>query len=243
MPEWYEYTETNTFEKGNDAGVDLATPFHTPLYFPYGGRVTKADYGDWAGDIKVAVQGLSGVSEEFIHSDLQFVSVGDQIQPGQIVSLSGGQLSGGFHPVHNSPGHFYSSAPHVEFDWNVGGQYVDPEPILQQMRAVHQKGGQLPGDILGAFSGFDPFGGAGLLIENAAQGAGKDWIAGVLKGSLGLFGFKGFSDFSQRVLLGLLGLVLLIAGIFVISLWLSARAVKSVGGVTGAVGLGKAVSG
>lgn len=119
---WYCQGEGETFgqsfngnvERGNDVGM----PFHTAITDILGGTVTDASYHPWGGQVGVltSLPGYGSFIEYFQHLDTidPAVQTGASLSPGQLIGLSGGQLSGGLHP--NDPQ--FSSGPHVEFGIN-----------------------------------------------------------------------------------------------------------------------------
>lgn len=129
---WYNFPITQAYNPGVEQGVDIGTPFHTPITAPYGGTVVVSNYQTWGGDVGVNVNlpGVGQVVEYFQHLDQNLVSVGDVIQPGQLIGLSGGQLTGGLHPATTG-----STGPHTEFgfgpEWIPGSKNFDPTPYLQ----------------------------------------------------------------------------------------------------------------
>lgn len=149
-----------------EKGVDIGTPFHTPITALYGGKVTDASYHGWGGQVGILanVPGHGSVIEYFQHLDSidPSISVGANILPGTVLGLSGGQLSGGLHP--NNPQ--YSSGPHTEFGFNapwIGGidQATDKSnfnPNFAIGDAISGKigqgaGGILPGNIIPGLPG------------------------------------------------------------------------------------------
>lgn len=134
---------------------DIATPFHTPLSFPFGGTVTKADYAPWGGEIfvKTDVPGYGSVQEYIYHLDYidPAIIAGAHINAGQYVGLSGGQNSGGLHPVSTQ----WSTGPHTHIglftNWITttdGTRPYGPDitPFLKGLSSIGTTGG---GSVLG----------------------------------------------------------------------------------------------
>lgn len=154
--QWYCFPVTQAHGQNGEAGVDIGTPMGTKLTAPFGGTVVGAGYHDWGGEVDILanVPGLGTVEEYFIHLDQIAGNIvpGSAISAGQFIGLSGGQTSGGSHPVHNTPGNFYSSGPHTEFGFNppwvnLTGvsntqKGIDPTNILGQLKA-----GQIVSDV------------------------------------------------------------------------------------------------
>jgi len=122
---WYDYNITNGYSTTAIPGnwdsphyaVDVATPYHTEITNLLAGTVERADYQPWGGE--VFVQLANGLQEYFYHLDDIAVQVGQKIGVGADIGLSGGQNTGGAHPVSTE----YSSGPHTHFGLFTG-QYV-----------------------------------------------------------------------------------------------------------------------
>lgn len=95
--------------------VDIAAPMHTPFSFPTSGTIVQADYAVWSGQPgggEVFLKPDDGGEEQYVyHLDEVDVHSGQHVNAGQQVGLSGGQNSGGSHPV--SP--MWSSGPHIHY--------------------------------------------------------------------------------------------------------------------------------
>jgi hypothetical protein len=126
-------------------GVDYSVPFHTPVPAIWGGKVIFAGRTQWSanpsdssGGLVEVLSNVPGIGQQvsyYLHLDTANVQVGQQINPGQIVGLSGGQLSGGNWPV--SPK--YSTGPHIEVGFNAPflpvkgpGKNQNPLPFIKQ---------------------------------------------------------------------------------------------------------------
>ncbi len=119
---WYDYPVTESYSPPKEYGTDIGTPFHTQITELYGGTVFKADYAPWGGEVgvRVNIPGKGIVNEYYQHLDVLNVSPGQQIRIGDLIGLSGGQLTGGSHPVSRQ----YSSGPHTEYGFGapwIGG--------------------------------------------------------------------------------------------------------------------------
>lgn len=113
-----QYPVTQAHGVNGETGIDLGTPFHTPIGALAGGKVVSASYGPWGGSVFVAVQNGAGwLYYNYLHLDQIMVQTGQQLAQGQLIGLSGGQLSGGFHPAQYP----YSTGAHTEF-----GVYTTP---------------------------------------------------------------------------------------------------------------------
>lgn len=92
-------------------GIDIAVPTGTAVRASKAGKVITATYSSSAGNY-VAIYHGDGVYTYYMHCSSLSVSVGDQVEQGQTIALSG------------STG--ISTGPHLHFAVNVGGQYVNP---------------------------------------------------------------------------------------------------------------------
>jgi hypothetical protein len=145
---WWEFPFTQGYRPPSEYGVDVGTPLDTPLTAIFGGVVTRANYNPWGGEVDIKT--AKGLTEYFLHLDqiAPGIAPGAKVSPGQLLGLSGGQLSGGAHPTAAE----YSSGPHVEYglfsgSWGVGT--VDPTAIVKA-------GAPLAGASSGPLGGFDP---------------------------------------------------------------------------------------
>jgi len=140
---WFKsFIQTKTFNPPGESGVDLATPYHTPVPAMYGGKVLWAGNSDWGGSSSGGIVAIStmvnGVKDVFyaMHLDTVTVKAGDTVNIGDTIGLSGGQTSGGTMPT--SPQ--YSTGPHTELGFNASNL----------LNSGNVKAGPLPG------AGFDP---------------------------------------------------------------------------------------
>lgn len=117
---WYDYpiNSLNDYATvyrgpGTDTphyAVDIEAPLDTPFSFLASGVIKQADYAPWGGE--VFLQPDTGGPEEYVyHLDQINVSVGQHVNAGQIVGLSGGQTAGGQHPTQPR----FSTGPHIHF--------------------------------------------------------------------------------------------------------------------------------
>jgi hypothetical protein len=182
MTAWYDFPVTQAHNPPTEEGIDLGTPFHTPLTALPGGTVVGTGYYPWGGEVDIAAQlaGFGKVIESFLHLDQIDVSPGQTVSTGQEIGLSGGQLSGGAHPT----GSQYSSGPHVEFDYFTGKPFasesLDPTAAIEAVRAgAGGTSGSSPSDPLLAGvqaglesgSGAFPWLGAVAALTGPAQSA------------------------------------------------------------------------
>jgi murein DD-endopeptidase MepM/ murein hydrolase activator NlpD len=94
---------------------DLGMPMHTPITSMVNGRVRTANYQAWGGQIFITpTSPTNGGADWYVyHLDVIQVNPGDTVTIGQQIGLSGGQNSGGSHPVPTT----YSSGPHTHTGW------------------------------------------------------------------------------------------------------------------------------
>lgn len=145
---WYGFSITQGYGKNGEKGVDLGTPFHTPITSLYGGTVRWAGRTEWSdgtssgGEVTIVcnVPGYGIETSYYLHLDEVYVKSGDTVTQGQIIGLSGGQLSGGNWPVKNGKNVILSTGPHTEFGFNAPwvsgpGSQIDPTFAIYQARS------------------------------------------------------------------------------------------------------------
>ena len=104
-----------TGETRGHTGMDLAVPTGTPVRAALPGTVTAAQYHSSYG-YYVMIDHGSGLSTLYAHNSQLLVRVGQAVETGDIVSLSG------------STGR--STGPHLHFEVRVNGQRTDPRYYL-----------------------------------------------------------------------------------------------------------------
>jgi Peptidase family M23 len=142
---------TQYFNPPTEYGTDFGVPFHTPIPDVLAGVVERINCAvgyRCEVDIASSWQGQP-VTESYLHIDQPAVRVGQQLGPGDLIGLSGGQLSGGSNP--DDPR--FSTGPHVEFDIFRGGPFqnpIDPLTIARGGPGGVNAGGPSvqPGDVL-----------------------------------------------------------------------------------------------
>lgn len=124
----YGYLQANAYVttyKGGDTphwAYDYQTPYHTTLTSLVNGTVSKVNYNvPWGSELWITpdsnsagVPGQQGIQLLYYHMDTITVRQGQHVTIGQTIGLSGGQTSGGSHPVTDSQ---YSSGPHTHVQW------------------------------------------------------------------------------------------------------------------------------
>ncbi|MBR5598311.1 MAG: peptidoglycan DD-metalloendopeptidase family protein [Lachnospiraceae bacterium] len=95
----------------NHKGIDLAAPYGTDILASASGTVTTSTHSNSAGNYIVIAHG-NGISTVYMHCSALLVSVGDNVEQGEIIARVG------------STG--YSSGNHLHFGVIKSGTYVDP---------------------------------------------------------------------------------------------------------------------
>jgi len=139
---WWSDLITQGFNPPVEPGIDVGTPFHTPITALAPGTVLSETFGGFGQ--RIDIQAVSGVTEYYQHMDTidPAVKVGSHVSVGELLGLSGGQLQGGSSP--NSPAN--SSGPHVEFGiLSSSGQPIDPTAVLKRGPSAGGSGNPLAG--------------------------------------------------------------------------------------------------
>ena len=95
----------------NHKGIDLAAPYGTDILASASGTITTSTHSKSAGNYIVIAHG-NGISTVYMHCSALLVSVGDNVEQGEIIARVG------------STG--YSSGNHLHFGVIKNGTYVDP---------------------------------------------------------------------------------------------------------------------
>jgi murein DD-endopeptidase MepM/ murein hydrolase activator NlpD len=98
------------------AGIDVSVPTGTPVVAAQRGTVAFAGYNGAYGKV-VKLEHAHGMSTLYAHNSRLLVYVGQSIEAGQVISLSG------------STGR--TTGPHLHFEIHKDGWPVDPLPILE----------------------------------------------------------------------------------------------------------------
>jgi murein DD-endopeptidase MepM/ murein hydrolase activator NlpD len=98
-------------------GLDIAAPIGTPIHAPLAGEVISSGpasgFGLW-----VRLQHADGTITVYGHINRSLVSVGEQVQAGQVIAEVGNRGQ--------------STGPHLHIGVMINGAYVDPRPWLDQ---------------------------------------------------------------------------------------------------------------
>ena len=100
----------------NHNGLDLAVPLNSNVFSPMDG-VVKSVYNKGNGGNQLVIQHADGSSSGYAHLNSYKVKVGDHVNKGQVIALSGNTGN--------------STGPHLHFTWHgADGNTVDPRNIF-----------------------------------------------------------------------------------------------------------------
>lgn len=112
----YRFTSGFKFRSGRwHKGVDLCTPTGSAVYAADNGRVIVSEWSDSFG-YYIIIDHQNGMKTLYAHNSSLIAQVGDVVEQGQQIALSGNTGR--------------SSAPHVHFEVHVDGEAVNPEIYL-----------------------------------------------------------------------------------------------------------------
>ena len=97
-------------------GIDWATPVGTSIFASCGGTVTQAGWFSSYGNC-VTIRHPDGNQTRYAHLSRVLVSVGESVEQGERIALSGNTGR--------------STGPHLHFEIIVNGSQVDPLTILE----------------------------------------------------------------------------------------------------------------
>ena len=128
---------TQYYGQNGERGIDIGTRFHTRITAVADGIVLGAGYYIGGGVVSIGYDKTRSIYYQ--HLDTIQVGIGQRVSQGDVIGLSGGQLSGGAHP--SSPA--VSSGPHTEIGingpwggiWHPLGPNQNPLPLLQAIVA------------------------------------------------------------------------------------------------------------
>ncbi len=100
-------------------GQDLSAPTGTPIYASRGGTVSLQEVG-WAGTL-ITISHPDGTAERYAHSSQVLVEDGQTVNSGDEIALVGSRGN--------------STGPHLHFEIQVNGEFIDPMPVLVQFLA------------------------------------------------------------------------------------------------------------
>jgi murein DD-endopeptidase MepM/ murein hydrolase activator NlpD len=97
-------------------GLDLAVPLNSNVFSPMDG-VVKSIYTDGHGGNQLIIQHADGSSSGYAHLNSYKIKVGDHVNKGQVIALSGNTGN--------------STGPHLHFTWHgADGNTIDPRNIF-----------------------------------------------------------------------------------------------------------------
>lgn len=98
-------------------GLDFAAPMGSEIYAVSGGTVVESYFQSSYGN-QILIDHGGGIQSRYAHNSVNLVSVGDEVQPGDLIGLVGSTGS--------------STGPHIHFMIQVDGRPVDPLPFLRE---------------------------------------------------------------------------------------------------------------
>lgn len=104
-----------TNEENNHTGIDINAPENTEVKSTYGGKVLRVEENEFYGKF-IMIEHFNSLVSLYGHLNEQKVNVGDSVEKGDIIGLSG------------STGR--STGPHLHFEIRKDGECVDPEGYL-----------------------------------------------------------------------------------------------------------------
>jgi len=127
----YEQITSLLKDRPSHEGMDFKAPVGTPIYTPRAGTVTRVNW-NWAGNGNCAeVRYSDGSVAKFLHLSELKVTAGANVQPGQVIALTGNTGR--------------STAPHLHYQVERAGKIVDPVEYHGTERR------NLPTDVMPAF--------------------------------------------------------------------------------------------
>jgi hypothetical protein len=218
-----KYDITQPYGVHGETGIDIGTPMHTAINALVGGVVVGSGYYGGGGVVATETT-IAGKTAVVYYQHLDLISsniqLGQRVNAGDYLGLSGGQLAGGYHPSSTR----YSNGPHTEIGINPPyGSLWNPHHItpgydpLPWIRATVQAGRTGPAGAgtngpLGSQPGFIPMLQA---LDDAMRFHSLD-NSGGLDGPVKLASsmFSNIYPFMARTLFVLLGLAIMVAVIW-----------------------------
>lgn len=96
-------------------GIDIPMPIGNPIFAATSGIVTNSFFSNSGGHM-IVILAEEGIRTRYLHLDGRLVSVGQMVNVGDLIGLSG------------NTGH--STGPHLHFDISINGVFVDPLLVL-----------------------------------------------------------------------------------------------------------------
>ncbi len=101
-------------------GIDIATGLGMPIHPVAKGTVIEANYSFWGYGLNVVIDHGSGYRSLYGHLGQIYVKVGQQVEPSDYLGTVG--LTG------------RTSGPHTHLEVLKDGSYLDPKPLLPELR-------------------------------------------------------------------------------------------------------------
>ena len=225
------------FGVNGETGIDIGThgKIDVPVYAVTAGKVIGAGYYGGGGVVSeqsnINYGGINGpASIYYQHLDEVLAKVGEVVSPGQLIGLSGGQLSGGHHPSSR----LYSTGPHIEIGinapygkanqsiWSPLGPNVNPLGFFQALASGNTNViGTGNGDTSGSSNNsnslnpLDIAGAIAALPQNITSSI-SGGISDAIKNEESKLGISGPGDIGWRIILTLIGFTLMIWAIIFI---------------------------
>lgn len=228
------------FGVNDETGIDIGThgKIDQPVYSVTGGTVVGVGYYGGGGVVSIKsninYDGINGpASIYYQHLDEDLATLGETISPGQLIGLSGGQLSGGHHP--SSPK--YSTGPHIEIGinapygaanksiWSPLGKNVNPLSFFQALAGGNTNvlgTGNGPGSIpvvTGVQNAINTASDIPSAIASLPQNLTNSLtsaIGNAFKSEETALGITGPADIGWRLVLMVFGFILMISAILFI---------------------------
>lgn len=151
-PWLFPLTPSQFWGENGEKGIDLGLALHTPITSLTLGTVISTGWYGGGGVVCVASQlpNFGPASVYYQHLDTIAVKLNQVVHLGDLIGLSGGQLTGGEHPVTCC-----STGPHIEVGinpppygiWKSLGPNVNPLPWLQHLAQFGPSARDLAGGI------------------------------------------------------------------------------------------------
>jgi murein DD-endopeptidase MepM/ murein hydrolase activator NlpD len=101
-----------TGESDYHTGIDIGIPTGTPIIAAHDGVVTVSEWGTTGYGRQIVIADDNGISTRYAHCDTLLVTVGQEVEQGEVIAASG------------STG--YSTGPHLHYEVMLDGQTVNP---------------------------------------------------------------------------------------------------------------------
>lgn len=241
---------TQPFGKNGETGIDIGQrglggkPIDNPVYAVTGGKVLGVTQQYGGGGVvsietNINYDGINGpASIYYQHLDEALATVGETISPGQLIGLSGGQLSGGHNPSTSQ----FSTGPHIEIGinapygkanqsaWSPLGPNVNPLQFFQNLANGNTSelgtGSGSTSNNNNSSNSFNPLDVAGAIgnlgqsIQNLPQSIMNSISSGIsnaVSSEASKYGITSFGDVGWRIALALLGSLLVVVAMLFIA--------------------------